>query len=107
MNPSIVAKFRTPRLRDAALAGVSSFNKKNAKDKLNTQYLGIGGTRCSVYVSEHLTPYNKSIHAATRLKAKEKGYKFTWVRNGRVYVRKDELSQAILIRNIECLHKIQ
>ncbi|XP_026322775.1 uncharacterized protein LOC113232312 [Hyposmocoma kahamanoa] len=98
-----VVKLRSPRLRDAVLAGVANFNKKTPDNKLCSHHLGIGGSRSPVFVSEHLTPTSKQLHAATRKKAKEAGYKFVWVRNGRVFVRKDEQCQYLLIKNNDCL----
>ncbi|KAJ8722453.1 hypothetical protein PYW07_003633 [Mythimna separata] len=100
----VVVKLRTPRLRDSLLAAVVNYNKKKQpQDKLNSTNLGIGGDRTPVYVSEHLCPANKQLHAATRKLAKELGYKFVWVRNGRVFVRKDVSHAAILIRNLDSL----
>ncbi|XP_046972884.1 uncharacterized protein LOC124539630 [Vanessa cardui] len=96
---SVIVKLRTIKHRDTLLAAVAQFNKKNPEDKLSSQHLGIGGSRVPIYVSEHLTPTNKSLHAATRIKAKEMKYRFTWIRNGKIYVRKDEFSQAIVIKN--------
>ncbi|CAB3261565.1 unnamed protein product [Arctia plantaginis] len=104
---AIVAKLRNPRTRDILLAAVTKFNKQNPQDKLSTSHLGIGGTRSPVFVSEHLTPSNKHLHAAARKKAKELSYKFVWVRNGRVYVRKDENHQAISIRSEDSLNLIK
>lgn len=103
---TIVAKLRTPRHRDVILAAVTKFNKSHPNDKLNSHQLGYGGARCPVYVSEHLSPTNKSLHAATRIRAKEMGYKFTWVRNGRIFVRKDEFCESKLIRSQEDLHNV-
>lgn len=100
---SVVVKLRSARQRDELLAAVVNFNKANVSDKLSSHHLGIGGMKKPVFVSEHLTPANKSLHAAARLKAKQLNYRFTWVRNGRIYVRKDEFSQAILIKNEDCL----
>ncbi|KAJ8736816.1 hypothetical protein PYW07_000087 [Mythimna separata] len=100
----VVVKLRTPRLRDSLLAAVVNYNKKKQpQDKLNSINLGIGGDRTPVYVSEHLCPANKQLHAATRKLAKELDYKFVWVRNGRVFVRKDVSHAAILIRNLDSL----
>lgn len=104
---AVIVKLRTPRQRDAILASVSAFNKKNNKDKLSTQHLGLAGTVAPVFVSEHLSPTNKALHAATRIKAKECKYKFTWVRNGRIFVRKDEFSEALLIRNMDSVASIK
>ncbi|XP_026331279.1 uncharacterized protein LOC113238659, partial [Hyposmocoma kahamanoa] len=75
---AIVAKLRSPRTRDIVLAAVKKFNKENPQDKLSSHHLGIGGAKSSIYVSEHLTPANKYLHAATRKKAKELAYKFVW-----------------------------
>lgn len=99
----MIIKLRTPRLRDNLLAAVVSFNKKNSQDKLSSRHLGMAGESIPVYVSEHLCPSNKQLHAATKKLAKELGYKFVWVRNGRVFVRKDVPHAAILIKNLESL----
>ncbi|KAL4720051.1 hypothetical protein ACJJTC_009985 [Scirpophaga incertulas] len=104
---SIITKLRSPRQRDALLAAVASFNKQNPKNKLNSTHLGHEGLSTPVFVAEHLTPTNKSLHAAARLKSRDLSYKFVWVRNGRVYVRKDEFSQAIQIKNIDSLKHME
>lgn len=103
---SVIVKLRTTKNRDALLAAVAQFNKKNPNDKLSSHHLGMGGTRAPIYVSEHLTPGSKSLHAAARIKAKEMKYRFTWIRNGKIFVRKDEFSQAILIRSEDSLKLI-
>ncbi|XP_037302625.1 uncharacterized protein LOC119193023, partial [Manduca sexta] len=97
MTRAVIAKFRNPTVRDSILAAVVKYNKSNPKEKLNSHHLGLAGTRVPIFVAEHLTPSNKSLHAAVRIKAKEMAYKFVWVRNARIYVRKDEVSQALLI----------
>ncbi|XP_037299142.1 uncharacterized protein LOC119190732 [Manduca sexta] len=104
---TVIAKLRTPRQRDILLAAVYNFNKKNPESKLNSQNLGIGGKIFPVFVAEHLTPSNKSLHAEARKKAKESNYKYVWVRNGRIYVRKDDTCQALLIRSTESIKLIK
>lgn len=103
---AIIIKFRSVRCRDEFYSAVHRFNKSNPKEKLNTAHLGFGTAKTPVYVSEHLSPTNKSLHAAARIAAKEKGYKFVWVRSGRIYVRKTPDSQYILIRNRDSLKYI-
>ncbi|XP_030033753.1 uncharacterized protein LOC115449995 [Manduca sexta] len=100
---TVIVKMRSPRLRDSILAAVVRFNKKNATDKLNSHHLGLAGTITPVFVAEHLTPNNEALHAATRKKCKDVNFKFVWVRNGRIYVRKDESCSAITIRNMDSL----
>ncbi|KAG7308213.1 hypothetical protein JYU34_006883 [Plutella xylostella] len=103
---TVVAKLRSTRHRDALIAAVSSYNRKNLGNKLSTNHLGYDGASSPVYVAEHLTPTYKALHVEVRKKAKELSYKFIWVRNGRIQVRKDEYSPILVIRNSTCLSKI-
>ncbi|CAK1586053.1 unnamed protein product [Parnassius mnemosyne] len=103
---SIVIQLASPKVRDQILAAVISFNKSNPQNKLNSEHFGHTGIKKPVYVVEHLSPSNKALHAAARLKSKEKGYKYVWVRKGKIFVRKSENSEYIYIRNSDTLSKI-
>lgn len=94
---SIVVKLLNPRVKDGILAAVKKFNRSHATEKLNTSHVGIPGKKQPFYVAEHLSPENKKLHAAARRVAKEKGYEFVWVRNGRIFMRKDTKSKIVLI----------
>lgn len=97
---SILVKFSSPRLRDEFLAATIKYNKNNSTDKLNTSHLGIANTKKTpIYVVENLTPEGKLLHAAARRKAKELGFRFVWVRDGKIFVRKSEGSNYVYIRN--------
>ncbi|XP_075990281.1 uncharacterized protein LOC142985926 [Anticarsia gemmatalis] len=104
---SILVKFNSPRQRDTFLAASMNYNRKNPKSKLNSSHLGISGDNPSpIYVAEHLSADNKALHAAARVRAKERGYKFVWVRNGRIFMKKDELSEGHVINDIEKLKSL-
>ncbi|XP_034834921.1 uncharacterized protein [Maniola hyperantus] len=103
---SIIVELVTPRLRDEMLAAVIKYNKANPNDKLNSNLIGIHGFKSQIYVTEHLSPANKALHAAVRIKAKQMKYKFAWVRGGRIFVRKDEESAYIWIKDTCSLDKI-
>ncbi|KAI5632068.1 hypothetical protein NE865_15219 [Phthorimaea operculella] len=101
---NILVKFSSPRLRDSFLAA-TTFNKNNKSDKLNTSHLGIADDkRTPIYVSENLSPELKNLHAEARKRCiKDLGYKFVWVRNGRVFARKTEDSNYVYIRDTASL----
>lgn len=103
---NIIVQFVSPRMRDEVLASVIKFNKSNQQNKLNTGHLGYEGEKKAIFVSEHLSPTNKALHAAARSKAKELGYKYVWVRNGRIFMRKDDQSDLITINSITTLDKL-
>lgn len=103
---SIIVKLPSARRRDEFLSAISRYNKLNPQNKLNTGIVGVRGDRSPIFIAEHLSPTNKALHAAARIKAKEKKYKFVWIRDGHIYVRKDENSRYILIKSMESLDKI-
>ncbi|CAK1584203.1 unnamed protein product [Parnassius mnemosyne] len=103
---SIIVHLASPRIRDEMLAMTSKYNKANSDNKLNTTHLGLTGHTTPVFVTEHLSPANKAIYAAARLKARERGYKYVWVRNGRVFMRKTDDSDYILVKNLDSLKKL-
>lgn len=103
---SIIIQLASPRIRDELLASVIKYNKSNPEERLCTVHLGITGPKLPVYVVEYLSPSNKALYAATRVKAKEMGYKYVWIRSGRIFVRKCENSAYILIKNMDTLNKL-
>jgi hypothetical protein len=89
--------------RDNLLAAVIKYNRNHPKEKINTKLIGYGGEELPIYISEHLTPINKSLHAATRIWAKENHYKYVWVRNGKILIRKDNNHPAKMVSHIDTL----
>ncbi|XP_013140049.1 PREDICTED: uncharacterized protein LOC106104518 [Papilio polytes] len=112
MNPeskrprSVVVTFSNPRNRDAFLASVMQYNKKHRNDKLNTSHIGYGGDRNPIYVLEHLAPEVKKLHALTREAAKRLNFKFVWIKNSRIFMRKSETSEHITIREADQLKSL-
>lgn len=102
----IVCKLQNKLKRDNLLASVLKYNKSHPKEKLNTALLGVAGSVTPVFITEHLTLANKQLHAAARIAAKEKKYKFVWVRNGKIFMRKDENSPAKIVNNLEFLKSL-
>ncbi|XP_045769402.1 uncharacterized protein LOC123870227 [Maniola jurtina] len=103
---NVIVTLPSERHRDDLISTFKRYNKSNKSEPLNSSHLGIPGEKHKIYVSEHLSPECKAIHAATRKAAKEHAYTYVWVRNDRVYTRKNDKSSAILIRNISDLTKI-
>ncbi|XP_047040179.1 uncharacterized protein LOC124644713 [Helicoverpa zea] len=103
---SIVVQLASPRIRDQFLASIINFNKNNKDNKLNSMHLGYPGQKSAIFVTEHLSPTYRALHAAARTKAREIGYSFVWIRNGRIFMRKTQESEHILVRNMDTLKKL-
>lgn len=100
---TVICRFVSKIKRDNILAAVYKYNRSHPKEKLNTRLLGYGGKESPVYISEHLTQANKSLHAVTRIWAKENNFKYVWVRNGKIFIRKDDEHPAKLVLHQEFL----
>ncbi|CAB3231634.1 unnamed protein product [Arctia plantaginis] len=102
---NIIVTLSNSTLRDQILSACRRL-RNSSKEPLNSTHVGITSKNCNIYVSEHLSPECKALHAATRKKAKEINYKFVWVKFGRVYVRKTERTDHIHIKNMDSLDKL-
>lgn len=94
-------------IRDTFLAKTIKFNKLNPKDKINSSHIGIGGNKTPIFILEHLSPLNKKLHASARQVAKEKGFKFVWIKQGRVFMRKTESDPSIYVKNQDILKNLK
>lgn len=95
---NIIVECNNRKLRDDLLLAVKEKRRAGASAGLR-----IEGIPTVIYINEHLTAQNKLLFRDTRLVAREKGYKYAWVKNGAVFIRKGEESPIKLIRNKECL----
>lgn len=104
---SILIRLGSPQLRDKFLAAAIEYNKKNPRDKLNASHLGLSDEQKSaIYLVENLSPENKALHAAARVRGRELNYKFVWVRGGRVFMRKTDTTEYVCVRNVDMLRDL-
>lgn len=103
---NVLLSLPTPRYRDEILSAIYRYNKVNRTDKLNTQLIGMPGNKIQIYATEHLAAEIKDLHAKSRALAKQNGYKFVWIRYGRILVRKTDTSKPLCIVNEDCLKNI-
>lgn len=89
MVPPILVRFASTTIRDLWL-------KKRTALKED-----------SIYINENLTAHCKTLLWLAKKQAKEKSYKFAWVRNGKVFVRKQEGAPFIRITKMDHLKNIK
>lgn len=59
----------------------------------------VPGTTKKIYVNERLTTNNRRLFRETRLRSRQYKFRFCWIKDGRIYVRKEENKPAIAIRS--------
>lgn len=96
----IIVKLKDRYLKDNILAGLRRTRGVTTHD------ISVSGETRRIFVNEHLTVDNKLLFKKCREFAKSKFYQFTWVKNCRIYIRKDDTSPAINIKQDSDLYKL-
>lgn len=77
------------------------------KEKIISKEVTEGRNDNIVYVNEHLTTFNKNLLWQVKTKCKEHNYKFVWIKEGKIFVRKKENGNALRIKSESDLVKIE
>lgn len=115
---SIAVKLDLPPPKDQSVEAVHRLHSKEGKtapilvrfSERNTRDMWIKKRVTlrseGIYINENLTKLLKSLFWSTRTRAKEKQYKFVWVRNGKIFVRQKEGASVIRVESEKDLSKI-
>lgn len=76
------------------------------KKSTTTKEINIPGTDQHFFINEHLTIANKVLLNKTKIYAKEKGFRYVWVRNCKIFLRKNDTSPAKLISSVADLGRM-
>lgn len=94
----IIVKFTSVQKKQALISAVRSYNTgKPKQDKTNTSLIGIPGECLSVYIAEQLPGNTNRLFYQAREFAKKNAFKYCWISNGNIFLRKCEGDRQILI----------
>lgn len=82
------------------------FLSKRKKRSLFTNEIGISESKIQIFINEHLNKRMKNLLWQTKTIKIEKKYKFLWIRNGSIFLRKNENTKIIKIDVHEDLKNI-
>ncbi|XP_047020914.1 uncharacterized protein LOC124630914 [Helicoverpa zea] len=99
ITTTVVVEFTNIFAKEKFLRFTKQYNSENQACKLNSTHLGITGTPTPLYFSDHLTPKSRRLHFLARDFAATEKYRFCWIANGRIYLRKEEGAKYILVKN--------
>lgn len=99
--PNIIVRFTQRRRKNEMLAAV------RARRGLTTADAGFNGPSKPIFINDHLTPQNKLLYKQARLIAKEKNYKYVWLSECKILLRKNDASKVLLVSNENDLSKIK
>ncbi|CAI6343109.1 unnamed protein product [Macrosiphum euphorbiae] len=96
----IVAELETSDMRKDFLSKVKSL-------RLNANMIhNSWSTDSKIYVNERLTKNRRTLFSKTRLACKEKRYKYVWVNNAEILVKKDDGEKTLRIKSDKDINKL-
>lgn len=101
---NIIVKFVSKFKRDNFLAA-SKIKRQQSENKAEKGF-NVPNIAHRLFINEHLSTDNKLLLKQVRDEAKSKNYKFVWVQNGNILIRRDEKSKIIHITNSEDFKKL-
>ncbi|KAJ0169231.1 hypothetical protein K1T71_015261 [Dendrolimus kikuchii] len=99
--PNIIVRLTQRNRKKDMLAAV------RARRGLTTADAGLDGPAKPIFISDHLTPYYKLLHKKARQAVKDNNYKYIWLSECKILVRKNDTSKVILISNDNDLQKVK
>lgn len=107
-NKTIVTEFSSVHTKTNYLSAARNFNKsRKLEDKLNTKVVGMCGDKKPIYVDEYLPGSMKKLFLQSRDFAKKNSFKFCWISNGKILLRKSpECKETYTVRTEDCLANI-
>nr|CAH7741343.1 unnamed protein product [Callosobruchus chinensis] len=101
---NIIVRFVNRREKENLLTAAKTkrLQRENGSPKMS-----VGGVSEALFINEHLTMDNKLLFRDTRLLAKRMHYKYVWTKNGDIFLRKDDSSKIIHVRNSDTLQNIK
>ncbi|XP_074031348.1 uncharacterized protein [Leptinotarsa decemlineata] len=101
-SKNIIVKFTSRKERDLFLMAVKTKRIRNN----NSAKMSLDGISDAFYINEHLTLANKLLYRDVRAAARDKQFKYVWVKNGVSFCRKDDSSRIIAIKSQELIEKM-
>ncbi|XP_047536566.1 uncharacterized protein LOC125070663 [Vanessa atalanta] len=91
--PNIIVRFTQRKRKNELLAAV------RARRGITTTDLDIDGASKPIFVNDHLSPQNKLLYSRARRLGKELRFRYIWLNDCKIFLRKNDNSKVIFIAN--------
>lgn len=103
----VIVQYNNIKSRNEVLKAIKQYNKTNNQNKFNTTIINKDWEANPVFVFESLTAQTRRLYHLSRELQKNSNYRFCWITNGRVYLRRTEGSPALLIKSEQQLDNLK
>lgn len=104
-SPNIVCQLRDRNRCAIWISKSKDFYRNNGRNIVSTD-VNSSFPQKKLFINEHLTPENKQLLKATKDFSKQNKYQYCWVRDCKIFVKKDGNSAIVRISSISDLKKL-
>lgn len=105
LSPPIIVSFTARTAKEKWLGEYKKYIKENKT--LLTTHVNKNLKKAPIYFNHHLSPYYKNLLYESKKFVKENNFKYCWVANGKVYIRRQEGERAVRIATMLDLDSLQ
>lgn len=98
---NIIVQLKSLIVKDSIISAI------RRKKGITSIEIGIPGESRKIYVNEQLIPALKMLLKQTKENAKHANFQSVWVRNCKIFTRKNDTSPKIYVKDAEDLNKIK
>lgn len=95
----IIAEFQTNQIKRTVMENVR-------KTKLTGITVNANWSDDKIFINDSLTQFNRNLFFKAKVVAREKGYKFVWFKDLKLFIKKNENTKVIIIDNEDALSKL-
>lgn len=103
-NKTVIVELNSVLMKEKIIKMYRRSNKEN--NRLTTDKLKLDGPSKPIYITENLSNKMKKIYFLARDFAKSNEYKFCWISNGKIFLRKKENDRLVHIKSETDLSKL-
>lgn len=81
-------------------------DNNSKKTKLTGNFVNDNWNNDKIYINDSLTQLNRNLFFKARFHARDIGYKFVWFKDQKLFIKKNENTNAIFIDNEYSLYKL-
>lgn len=96
---TMVIEFSNTLIKNKLLKQIKKLSKNIPSTKLSTSCLGLSSPHSPIYVSDFLSPKERRLYYLAKEFSKSEDYKFCWISNNRIFLRKKEGAPFFVIKN--------
>jgi hypothetical protein len=94
--PPIIVKFVKKSTKESFMSAWKTYRSTSRPKKFTPNEIGLAGEK-EIFVNEHLTSYRAYLFRCAKRSLEKNGFKFVWVKNGNILMRKDETTGILNI----------